>query len=191
MGRPPSRIVLALAVMSLVPWGALAQTAPAPKPSTSPRTPAPDARLYIIYPWDGAQIRGEFWVRFGLRNMGVTQAGSLAPNAGHHHLLVDATDEIDPEEPIPTDNKHLHFGAGQTEARLELPPGKHTLQLVLGDSEHRPFKPMLISKKVTITVMPAAPTKTSKKVRAKGAYGQGSPLMTVDLSGSTGRQVPR
>ncbi len=169
MGRSAGGIFLAFAVVSLFPLETLAQTAPAPTPSTPQRAPSPDARLYIIYPWDGAQIRGEFWVRFGLRNMGVTQAGSSAPNAGHHHLLVDVTDEIDPEEPLPTDNKHLHFGAGQTEARLELPPGKHTLQLVLGDPDHRPFKPMLISKKVTITVLPAAPAKTSKKVSGKGA----------------------
>jgi hypothetical protein len=168
MGRSAGGILLAFAVVSLFPPGGLAQTAPALKPSTPQRAPSPDARLYIIYPRDGAQIRGEFWVRFGLRNMGVTQAGSAAPNAGHHHLLVDVTDEIDPEEPLPTDNRHLHFGAGQTEARLELPPGKHTLQLVLGDAEHRPFKPMLISKKVTITVLPAASAKTSKKVSGKG-----------------------
>lgn len=168
MGRSAGSVLLAFALASLFPPGTLAQPAPAAKSSTPQRAPAPDARLYIIYPWDGAQIRGEFWVRFGLRNMGVTQAGSSAPNAGHHHLLVDVTDEIDPEEPIPTDNKHLHFGAGQTEARLELPPGKHTLQLVLGDPEHRPFKPVLISKKVTITVLPAAPAKTSRKVSGKG-----------------------
>lgn len=168
MGRLAGSILLAFAILNLLPAGVLAQTAPASKPSAPQRAPAPDARLYIIYPWDGAQIRGEFWVRFGLRNMGVTQAGSSASNAGHHHLLVDVTDEIDPEEPIPTDNNHLHFGAGQTEARLELPPGKHTLQLVLGDPEHRPFKPMLISKKVTITVLPAASARTSKKVSGKG-----------------------
>lgn len=168
MGRSAGCILLAFAAVSLFPLASLAQTAPAPKPSTPQRAPSPDAHLYIIYPRDGAKIRGEFWVRFGLRNMGVTQAGSSAPNAGHHHLLVDVTDEIDPEEPLPTDNRHLHFGAGQTEARLELPPGKHTLQLVLGDAEHRPFKPMLISKKVTITVLPAASAKTSKKVSGKG-----------------------
>jgi len=172
MGRSARSIILACGVVSLFPLGALAQTAPeqpTAKPATPQRAPAPDARLYIIYPWDGAQIRGEFWVRFGLRNMGVTQAGSAAPNAGHHHLLVDVTDAIDPEEPLPTDNQHLHFGAGQTETKLELPPGKHTLQLVLGDPEHRPFKPMLISKKITINVLPTSPAKTSKKGSGKGS----------------------
>lgn len=168
MSRPAAGILLVFAAAALFPATALAQSAPAPRPATPQRAPAPDARLYIIYPWDGAQIRGEFWVRFGLRNMGVTQAGSAAPNAGHHHLLVDVDEPLDPDEPIPTDNRHLHFGAGQTEARLELPPGRHTLQLILGDAEHRPFKPMLISKKVTITVLPPGPARTSRKSREKG-----------------------
>ena len=56
--------------------------------------------------------------------MGVTQAGSNAPNSGHHHLLIDVDEPLDPNEPIPQDKTHLHFGAGQTEARLELLPGK-------------------------------------------------------------------
>src|SRR3712207_9551416 len=64
-----------------------------------------------------------------LRNMGITHAGDKTPNTGHHHLLVDVDDAIEPNEPIPTDKQHIHFGAGQTETRLELPPGRHTLQL--------------------------------------------------------------
>jgi hypothetical protein len=87
-----------------------------------------------------------------VRNMGVTQAGSNAPNSGHHHLLIDVNEPLEPNEPIPQDKTHLHFGAGQTEARIELPPGRHTLQLVLGDAKHYPFNPPVISKKVTITV---------------------------------------
>jgi len=115
--------------------------------------PAPkDALLYIISPDDGATIKGPFWCRFGLRNMGVTHAGDDFPNSGHHHLFIDVDEPINPNEPIPQDKKHLHFGAGQTEALIELPAGKHTLQLVLGDGRHRPFNPPLISKKITITV---------------------------------------
>ena len=115
--------------------------------------PAPaDAFLYIIWPADGATLKGAFWCRFGLRNMGVTQAGSNAPNSGHHHLLIDVNEPLDRNEPIPQDKTHLHFGAGQTEARIELLPGKHTLQLVLGDAKHYPFNPPVISTKITITV---------------------------------------
>jgi hypothetical protein len=133
------------------------------------QTPAPaDAVVYIIYPQDKQRIRGSFPVRFGLRNMGITRAGDKTPNMGHHHLLVDVDDEIDPTEPLPTDRQHLHFGAGQTETRLELKPGRHTLQLVLGDAEHRPFTPVVISKKITITVLPPrriAPARTSESRR--------------------------
>ena len=116
-------------------------------------TPAPaDAFLYIIWPPDGATVKGAFWCRFGLRNMGVTQAGSDAPHSGHHHLLIDADEPLDPNEPIPQDKNHLHFGAGQTEALIDLPPGEHTLQLVLGDARHYPFSPPVVSKKIAITV---------------------------------------
>jgi len=136
------RSLLSNAVAFVVPTEVFAAATPAPK----------DAYLYIIWPLDGAKIKGAFWCRFGLRNMGVTRAGDATPNAGHHHLLIDVTEPIAPNEPIPQDKNHLHFGAGQTEARVDLPPGKHTLQLVLGDAQHVPFSPLLVSKKVTITV---------------------------------------
>jgi Domain of unknown function (DUF4399) len=118
------------------------------------QTPAPaGALLYIIWPNDGERIKGTFWCRFGLRNMGVARAGDTAPGSGHHHLLVDVDTPLDPGEPIPSDKNHLHFGGGQTEVRLDLPPGEHTLQLVLGDAEHKLFKPPVISRKIRITVV--------------------------------------
>ena len=131
------------------------------------QTPAPeDALLYIIAPKDGQRMAGPFWVQFGLRNMGVTRAGDTAANVGHHHLLVDAdATELDPKAPIPTDRRHLHFGGGQTETRLDLPLGKHTLQLVLGDAEHKIFKPALISKKVAITVVDPKAVRSRKAKR--------------------------
>jgi len=134
-------LLLAVALASL-PAAALAQGKAPPK----------DALLYFIWPQNGGIIKGGFWCRFGLRNMGVTHAGEDFPNSGHHHLLIDVKDPLDVNEPIPQDKNHLHFGAGQTEARLELPPGKHTLQLVLGDGKHYPFSPPLVSEKITITV---------------------------------------
>lgn len=111
-----------------------------------------DARLYFITPHDGQKLRGGFWCRFGLRNMGVTHAGDDYQNSGHHHLFVDVSEPVDPKEPIPQDKSHLHFGAGQTETFLELPPGTHTLQLVLGDAKHFPFNPPVISPKITVRV---------------------------------------
>ena len=118
-----------------------------------PLTPAPKgAEVYIVWPGDGAVIDGgKLWVRMGLKGMGVCPKGVERSNCGHHHLLIDA-DLPPPDKEIPNDRNHLHFGAGETDARIELPPGKHTLQLLLGDSKHVPFDPPIYSKKITITV---------------------------------------
>lgn len=116
------------------------------------RTPAPqNARVYFIWPSDGMVVHHAFWVRMGLRNMGVAPKGTAVTHTGHHHLLID-TDLPPMTEPIPNDRNHLHFGAGETEARVELPPGTHTLQLLLGDKDHIPHAPPIMSKKITITV---------------------------------------
>ena len=134
--------LLALAAALLMPRLALAQRTPSP----------PGAEAYIIWPPDGATIpTGKFWVRMGLRNMGVCPKGVNRANTGHHHLLID-TDLPPLDQPIPSDRNHLHFGAGETEARIELPPGKHTLQLLMGDYNHVPHDPPVYSKKITITV---------------------------------------
>jgi len=123
-------------------------------PAFAARTASPEnAETYIIWPTDGTVIHGgKFWVRMGLRNMGVCPKGINIPNVGHHHLLVDADLPSDMSEQIPSDRNHLHFGAGETEARIELPPGKHTLQLLLGDHDHIPHDPPVYSKKITIIV---------------------------------------
>jgi hypothetical protein len=117
------------------------------------RTKAPEgARVYILWPYNGTVITGgKFWVRMGLQNMGVAPAGTRRNDVGHHHLLVD-TDLASVDEPIPSNKNSLHFGGGQTEALLDLPPGPHTLRLVLGDAGHVPFDPPIVSDPVTITV---------------------------------------
>ena len=122
-------------------------------PVYAERTPAPkDAEEYIIWPYDGATIvGGKFWLRMGLRNMGISPKGGNLPNVGHHHVLVD-TDLPPMDQQIPSDRNHLHFGAGESEARIELPPGKHTLQLLLGDHNHVPHDPPVYSKKITVIV---------------------------------------
>jgi hypothetical protein len=117
-----------------------------------PRTPSPaDAKVYIITPKNGATVHGPVTVRFGLSGMGVAPAGTVADNTGHHHLIIDSP--LPPlDQPLPKDDTHLHFGKGQTETVLTLKPGKHTLQLVLGDAEHVPHDPPVISEKITIWV---------------------------------------
>jgi len=117
-----------------------------------PRTSAPaGAQVYFIEPADGAEVGQTFTVKFGLKGMGVAPAGIQFENTGHHHLIIDS-DLPPPGQPIPTDDKHVHFGKGQTEATIELAPGKHTLQLLLGDFGHVPHDPVLASKKIPITV---------------------------------------
>lgn len=116
------------------------------------RTPAPEgAELYFVSPSDGDVVSGEVRIVFGLRGMGVAPAGVSAPKTGHHHLLID-TGLADFDAPIPADDNHVHFGAGQTETVVELAPGEHTLQLVLGDHLHRPHDPPVVSERITITV---------------------------------------
>jgi hypothetical protein len=116
------------------------------------RTPSPaGAEVYIIAPKDGETVASPVTVRFGLKGMGVAPAGIAFDGAGHHHLIVDAA--LPPmNAPVPTDANHLHFGKGQTETTVELKPGKHTLQLLLGDMTHTPHEPAVMSKKITITV---------------------------------------
>jgi hypothetical protein len=119
-----------------------------------PRTARPaDVELYIISPRDGEVVRSPITVRFGLRGMGIAPAGIAFENSGHHHLLVDA--ELPPlDAPIPADERHIHFGKGQTETVLTLAPGRHRLQLLLGDHLHRPHDPPVVSAPVAITVAP-------------------------------------
>lgn len=124
---------------------------PAANAASPPAAPS-NAQVYFIWPHDGTVIHGgRFWLRMGLRNMGVAPKGTAMANTGHHHVLID-TDLPSMTEAIPSDRNHLHFGAGETEARLELAPGTHTLQLLLGDMNHVPHKPPVVSEKITITV---------------------------------------
>ena len=141
------RILLALALTGLV---GIVMAADAPALPTA-KAPS-DAAVYIISPSDGASVGQQFTVRFGLKGMGVAPAGVAKEHTGHHHLLVDVKELPTASQPIPKDDNHLHFGGGQTETTLKLKPGTHTLQLELGDENHVPFDPPLVSKRITIHV---------------------------------------
>lgn len=141
------RLLLALALVTSA-GSALAADAPA-LPVTKATA---GAEVYIVSPQDGATVSQTFTVRFGLKGMGVAPAGVTHENTGHHHLLVDVKVLPVTGQPIPKDEQHLHFGGGQTETTLKLSPGTHTLQLELGDANHIPFDPPLVSKMITVHV---------------------------------------
>jgi hypothetical protein len=119
-----------------------------------PRTASPaGAEVYFVSPPNGAEVTSPVTIQFGLRGMGVAPAGVTSPNTGHHHLLIDVAELPADNLPLPATDQIRHFGLGQTEASLELPPGQHTLQLVLGDALHIPHDPPVRSDKITITVV--------------------------------------
>ena len=117
-------------------------------------TPAPEgAKVYIVSPKDGETVKSPVKVIFGLEGMGVAPAGVSKERTGHHHLLIDTQMSGDAlNEPIPSDDMHRHFGGGQTETVIELSPGPHRLQLIMGDANHIPHNPPVMSEAVTITV---------------------------------------
>lgn len=130
--RPLSAVALAAALVTVSPLAAAAEA-------------------YLISPQDGETVSSPFVVRFGLKGMGVAPAGIDMPGTGHHHLIIDAP--LPPAgQPVPFDDQHKHFGKGQTETELSLPPGEHTLQLILGDHTHVPHDPPVASKQIRIRV---------------------------------------
>ena len=133
---------LLIAVLGLFAVAAYADRTPSP----------PGAEVYIVSPKDGAKVKSPVTVVFGLKGMGIAPAGIKFDNTGHHHLLIDSDPPADLSQPLAANEKSVHFGKGQTETTLTLPPGKHTLQLVLADAAHTPHDPPVISKKITITV---------------------------------------
>jgi Domain of unknown function (DUF4399) len=138
------RVSLALAMMLLTATFAAAGETPAPE----------GAKVYFINLKDGDTVTSPVLIRFGLSGMGIAPAGTEVQNTGHHHLLIDA-DPLTGDAlngAIPVDEHHVHFGKGQTEASVKLTPGKHTLQLVLGDWSHIPHKAPVMSDRITVTV---------------------------------------
>jgi len=118
-------------------------------------SPPKSARVWFIGLEDGAVVHNPVKLKFGIEGFGVTQAGDTSKKrhtAGHHHLLVDVDTPPNLDEPIPSDAHHIHFDKGETETDLILPPGKHTLQLLLGDEEHEPQDPPLMSEKISVIV---------------------------------------
>jgi hypothetical protein len=118
-------------------------------------SPPEDARVFFIEPTDGAVVASPVRIEMGIENFGITPAGTegrIRHTSGHHHLLVDVETLPSMDAPIPRDAQHLHLDGGETELMLDLPPGRHSLQLLLGDEDHEPHAPPLLSERIWITV---------------------------------------
>ncbi len=138
--------IAALGLSFLTGQAALAESAQSHWPA--------DAKVFFVEPKDGAEVSNPVKVVMGVKGIDIAPAGTLTPHTGHHHILID-TDVPKGEKalsPLPADDNVKHFGKGQTEATLSLAPGKHTLQLVVGDGNHIPYDPALASEKITVTV---------------------------------------
>ncbi|MBS0570138.1 MAG: DUF4399 domain-containing protein [Proteobacteria bacterium] len=140
-----------VAALVLLCASAVAQDAPKAAPLVNPASPA-GARVFIESPRDGATVGQDVHVVFGASDIKVAPATDTAPGTGHHHLLIDVKQLPSLDGPIPADANHKHYGKGQTEDTIHLPPGDHTLQLDFADYRHVQFNPPLVSNKITIHV---------------------------------------
>jgi hypothetical protein len=154
-----------------------ALAAPAAEPTPPPVIALPaipeGAKVMFVEPTDGAKVQGALEggkiavnVKMGAEGIAVEPAGAVEAGSGHHHIIVDA--EPDPEgKVVAKDEQHLHFGQGQTEAKLMLSPGDHTLQLQFADGIHRSYGPKLSSTiKISVaetSTATAAADKTTQK----------------------------
>jgi hypothetical protein len=140
--------VLGTALLAVAAPALGAQAAPA----AAPAAPAPPPEIFIREPRNGAAVGPTFPVVFGLRNYGVAPAGVKWPNTGHFHILIDGVPVPPAGTVIPADSLHRHYGSGAIETTLTLAPGRHTLQLVLADHDHKVIGAELVSKPITVTV---------------------------------------
>jgi hypothetical protein len=161
-----------------------------------PTEPGEGAEVYFIEVKDGATVPTRVLIRFGLRGMGLAPAGEdLAredqKRMGHHHLLIDA--DLPPlDKPIPSDANHLHFDNGESEAEITLPPGPHTLQLILGDKDHVPHDPPVMSRRISVTAIEgaAAPTTTAPVATPKSPATTEKPAAAATPAGPAGTSRP-
>jgi Domain of unknown function (DUF4399) len=162
---------------------ALAQERASGGPTTSPT----GAEVYFVGLKDGATVATKLTVRFGLRGMGIAPAGEKRENTGHHHLLVDA--ELPPlDQPIANDANHLHFDAGQTEGEITLTAGTHTLQLLMGDKDHIPLIPLVMSPRIRVVATEgAAPSAAAPSAAAPSTA---APSTAAPAPATKGNRTP-
>ena len=142
-----------LQLLSTLAFGAVTATLAIASGGNALQSPAPEgATVYFIEPQDGDRVPATFTVKFGLRGMGVAPAGISVEGTGHHHLLIDRPENLDFNLPLPATDQIRHFGGGQTETVVTLPPGEHCIQLIMGNYLHIPHQPPVMSKEICLVV---------------------------------------
>ena len=115
-----------------------------------------NAKVFIVEPTDNQIFTIEqakkINVVFGSKNILIKPAGELVPNSGHHHLLINVGLLPDLSMPIPASDQFIHFGKGQESTVINLPKGRHKLQLILGNHVHIPHKPPVMSDPIYVEV---------------------------------------
>ena len=113
-------------------------------------TPAPTQSVSLLEPANGATVGTTFKVRFGVQGMAVAPAGEIVKDSGHNHLMINRT-PVAAGTSVPFDDNHRHFGAGQTEAMITLPPGQYTLTSQFANGAHQSYgAPMSASVQITV-----------------------------------------
>ncbi len=160
--------VVALLMAAAIPATAQTAAAPTDEVEVLPHpwvVPSPrSAETYFSNLKDGASYESPFVARFGLSMRGLVPAGKTAGRAGHHHLLVNQGLPLDFKKPLPFTEQYIHFGKGQMEMVVNLPPGTYDLRLLLADQGHIPY--FVYSKPMKITV-----SKQNKNVTPASVQG--------------------
>lgn len=147
--------------LAVVPTAAASEPEVLPHPWVVP-PPNREPEAYFTNAKDGDVLEAPFVLRFGLSMRGLVPAGKTAGRAGHHHLLVNQPLPLDFKKPLPFTDKYIHFGKGQMEHVVDLPPGTYTFNLLLADQGHIPY--FVFSKPLRLTVAKRrtlAPTETA------------------------------
>ena len=195
-GVPPGFLGWAsLCAAAVLLWAASAGAFAQSLPAVPAKAASPDET--VLHPWvipsprevesyftnlkDGGVYEAPFVARFGLSMRGLVPAGKQAGRAGHHHLLINQALPLDFKKPLPFNEKYIHFGKGQMEALVDLPPGAYELRLLLADQGHIPY--FVYSKPLKITV-----SKQNKGVSPVSVLG--APGLQI-LSPAIGESVTR
>lgn len=99
---------------------------------------------------NGDEVSSPFKVKFAVTRMKVAPAGETTENTGHHHLLINV-EGVATGQVVPADEKHIHFGKGQTETEVTLPKGNYVLTLQFANGLHQSYGETM-RKSIHITV---------------------------------------